>query len=196
MRKATVQVYSFDELSDDVKKKVLEAYREYNVEFGDWYQPIYEGFTEKLEQLGYSEIKPYFSGFWSQGDGACFEGKVSLLGWLKSHKLKTKYKNLSKYLEESGDDYLSIKQVGHYYHSKSMAVVDEVHTETDKQSSDLGAVIELIENEIEEVADELYRDLEKYYEELTSDEAVTEAVVANDQEFEIDGKPWYSEEAK
>lgn len=196
MRKATVKVYSFNELSDEIKEKVLTVYRDFNTEIGNWYEPIQEGFIEDLEKLGYSDIKTYYSGFWSQGDGACFEGQVSLLDWLQSHKLKTQFKNLNTYLKEYGDDYLSIRQVGRYYHSGSMAVVDDVHTETKKQSDELDEVIKLIETEIEEMADKYYNNLERYYEELTTDEAVAEAIVENDLEFTVDGKPWREQEVK
>lgn len=193
MREATIKVYSFTELPDEIQQKVIKVFRDYHVEIDNWHEPVTEIFTEKLEKLSYTETKTYFSGFWSQGDGACFEGKVYLLNWLKAHKKLSQFKNLVTYLKEQGDDYLTIKQTGHYYHSRSMAVVDEVHTETQKQSDELSQVIELIEAEIEEVSDEYYKDLENYYNELTSDEAVKEALIDNDYEFRANGELWTGE---
>ena len=40
MREMTVTVYSFAELSDDAKKRALNAFRDINVEF-DWWEGSY-----------------------------------------------------------------------------------------------------------------------------------------------------------
>jgi hypothetical protein len=80
-------VYQLTELSDDAKDRARAWYREHGV-WDDWHEPVYEDFQEVCGILGVqlkttpvrlfgggAAHKPriYFSGFWSQGDGASFE---------------------------------------------------------------------------------------------------------------------------
>jgi hypothetical protein len=75
MRTIEKTIYEFDELSDKAKAKALDHCREWQTEH-DWWDCQYENFIEKITEHGYSvdPKKIHFSGFWSQGDGACFEG--------------------------------------------------------------------------------------------------------------------------
>lgn len=78
MRTIETTLYQFDELSDKAKAKALDKCREWNVDY-DWWEYLYENFTQDVAQYGYSVgVKDIsFSGFWSQGDGAKFSGHVS-----------------------------------------------------------------------------------------------------------------------
>lgn len=74
MKTLTTTLYTFDELSEETQKKVLDNLRHTNVEDGfQWYDFVYEMWKEKLAAKGFIDAKIYFSGFWSQGDGACFD---------------------------------------------------------------------------------------------------------------------------
>ena len=81
-------VYRFPELSEAAKEKARTWYRELGPH-DDWWDAVYEDFERVCEILGIrlkttpvrlmgggTRAKPciWFSGFWSQGDGACFEG--------------------------------------------------------------------------------------------------------------------------
>lgn len=81
---------SFDELSEKAKDKAREAYTSNNHPHDDWWDNIYEDFARICTILGISlstrtvklmsgktreEPHIYFSGFYSQGDGASFEGR-------------------------------------------------------------------------------------------------------------------------
>ncbi len=81
-------VYQFPELSEAAKEKARSWYREIGPHY-DWWDAVYEDFERVCEILGIrlkttpvrlmgggTRAKPciWFSGFWSQGDGACFEG--------------------------------------------------------------------------------------------------------------------------
>lgn len=80
--------YSFSELSERAKEKAREWYRRDYPDDG-WWDSSYEDFDKIADMMGISiEVKYerlmsgkmrsvpaiYFSGFWSQGDGACFVG--------------------------------------------------------------------------------------------------------------------------
>lgn len=61
----------FKELSEDKKWDIVST------ELSDnWYEDTYNQFTEEMENLGFSDIKISFSGFYSQGDGASFVGTL------------------------------------------------------------------------------------------------------------------------
>lgn len=80
--------YAFSELSDRAKEKAREWYRRDYPDHG-WWLSSYEEFAKIAEMMGISvdskaerlmsgkirhDPAIYFSGFWCQGDGACFEG--------------------------------------------------------------------------------------------------------------------------
>ena len=84
-------VYELHELSNDAKDKARRWCREVGFDF-DWYNAVYEDFERICAILGVSlarrngrlfgggaRQKPciWFSGFWSQGDGARFEGQYA-----------------------------------------------------------------------------------------------------------------------
>jgi hypothetical protein len=78
-------VYRLDELEESARERARDWYRQMPLD-GDWYEFLYERFERICEILGVSlavrtvrligggsreEPKIYFSGFSSQGDGAC-----------------------------------------------------------------------------------------------------------------------------
>ena len=80
--------YRFNELSDPAKEKARAWYREGGIDH-DWFECVYDDFERVCTILGVTletrsvrlygggtRPKPciWFSGFWSQGDGASFEG--------------------------------------------------------------------------------------------------------------------------
>lgn len=82
-------VYRLDELCEAAKEKARAWYREGAFDH-DWFEFVYDDFERICEILGVelktravrlmgggTRQKPcvWFSGFWSQGDGACFEGR-------------------------------------------------------------------------------------------------------------------------
>ena len=69
MKLVTIPLYSFDELDDKVADRILQSYRE---EMEIDYDPVIEGAKEELEKMGASDIDIFWSGFYSQGDGASF----------------------------------------------------------------------------------------------------------------------------
>jgi len=71
-------VVTYDELPEKTRKKLLqdefESIREmWNFNF------LVDEFKEELAAIGFVEAQVWFSGFGSQGDGACFDAKVDLV---------------------------------------------------------------------------------------------------------------------
>lgn len=84
-------VYRLDELSEAARDKARTWYRDSAFDY-DWHDTVTEDFARAAEILGVELLtRParlmgggtrqhpciWFSGFWSQGDGACFEGRYA-----------------------------------------------------------------------------------------------------------------------
>lgn len=71
-------LYKFDELSTESKEKAITSFQENDSHLGyDWHEDTINDFKTILELIGYYDITCYFSGFHSQGDGACFSARFS-----------------------------------------------------------------------------------------------------------------------
>lgn len=197
----------FDALPAATRQKILEDERDVNCHH-DWWSCVYDDFINEMYDLGILVDRMYFSGFWSQGDGACFEGKVNNWGkFLDSLGYK------DAMLIEHAEDYWSfrVSHSGHYYHEHctSFSAVLELPTGPDDEdfaadyfpvSSDpVKAAVQLAvlskynERSLEEEFTKafrnhmraLYRRLEDEHDHLTSDEVVLDSLEANDRLEEL-----------
>lgn len=206
----------FNALPSDVRGKVLDKHRDINTNH-EWWDGVYGTFVAQMQAVGIDVDQMYFSGFWSQGDGACFEGAV---------------KDWTKFLGSLGyEDEVLIQHAhahwtfssthsGHYYHEHCTAFTCDLPLpESDQDESfafdyilapsELEAAVRLVvlnqyhPSGMEEAFTkafrghmrELYKQLEQEYDHLTSDEAVLDSLEANDQlediineETETEGK--------
>jgi hypothetical protein len=191
MRTETIEktYFQFEELTDAQKKQAIERNRDWNVSGYDWWSGVYEDAEKLGEILGIDIDKIYFSGFWSQGDGACFTGSFYYnKGMVKAMKsYAPQDKELHRIAKEMQDLHRrafytaggSIRHVGHYNHERSMSVdCNQVKGQyiSYKNWEDIFA----------DFAKWIYRSLENEYYHLTSDELVAESLISNEREFEID----------
>lgn len=196
---------------ESVSEKVIEKYRYINVEHIDWWESTYEMFREKMEAIGIGVWKMYFSGFWSQGDGACFEGKVE--DWdlfLKS----VGYENNPTLIQHAKDSWsFKVEHSGHYYHENCTRFDGDLpmpdgydneefirmfspHKDEFRSQAWLALLTDGVHKDFESLFTdafkdhmrELYKLLEKEYDYQVSDEAVTEMVLANDLNDEDEGE--------
>lgn len=188
----TKDVFKFNELSDSAKQAAIDAYRDVNVDY-EWWQFTFEDAEKILEIMGISDVEISFSGFWSQGDGASFTGKFSHnKGNVKALKAYApKDKELASILTrinkiQSRAFYKlagTIGTRGRYCHAYTMHIANIYHTEHGYNYDVADAEAELLEA-FQDVANWIYKRLEKEYDYLTSDEIVAESFVANDYEFD------------
>jgi hypothetical protein len=177
--------------------ELITKYRDINVEY-EWWDYTEHDFKQQMDKLGIEVDKIYFSGFWSQGDGACFEGRIHRpLRFLRKH-FPGKYPMLRKLIAMGGDLKFYCGHRGHYYHENCTSFeyyCDHFENLIDPNDDLRVSVIEIMDEQLnEELVDfeeeatvifrdymkDLYRSLENEYESLTSDESVWEAIVAND----------------
>lgn len=188
------QVFQFSELSDKAKQKALEWYSQFPfTDSGDWDHVECDA-IEIASLFGLEIDKIYFSVFSNQGDGACFEGsykyKKGGLAAVKQHApTDTELHSIVKRLQEVQSKQFynleaSCKQSGHYNHSGCMSV-EVSHAESNYK--DIGDAEDDIRDLLREYADWIYSNLSKEYDYQTSEEAMTEAIEANQYEFLEDG---------
>jgi len=167
MKQVTITLYNYSELSDTAKKRVLRDMYDINIDHA-WYNCIFDAHKASLESLGYIDIKFHFNGFSSQGDGACFDAKIDIEKMLRGVNLST-------------GDFATIEKTAmanHYCHAKTRYIDGSINTK----------LLEKMNNDYQEQCEQLYRDLEKEYEYLTSTAAIIETIEANQYTFEGNGK--------
>ncbi|HEV7343557.1 MAG: antitoxin of toxin-antitoxin stability system [Sphingopyxis sp.] len=203
-------VFGLEELSDDAKEKARDWYRQGAFDH-DWYWAVYEDFERICEILGVnlatlpvrlhgggSRRKPciWFSGFASQGDGACFEGDYRYArrcaSAIRDHAPK------DEELHRIADALAAIQwrnffqlsarisHRGRYYHEYSM----EIGVQRDSpayQDMTVTAEDDLSEA-LRDLARWLYGKLEDESDYLTSEAVVDEAIVANGYSFTEQGE--------
>lgn len=220
-------LYQFEELSDRAKEKAREWYR--SCPDYDWWEFVYDDAISMAEILGIDidyrhhaptkpgskgdkEPKIWFSGFSSQGDGACWEGTYRYAkGALKKLQaeapagyMQTAEDGTKKFVECPGNVELhriakalqkaqarhfyklvaTSTHRGHYNHSGCMSI--EVEHDDDRYR-DLGDAEDDIKDALRDFADWIYRRLEDAYDWLNSDEQVDESIIANEYTFDEDG---------
>ena len=189
----------WDALTQEQRNKLLEDYRYFNVDY-DWWDGVYDTFKDDMEQIGIRADKIYFTGFYSQGDGACFEGHVT--DWGKFLTACGEDKAAKFFSLYTPDISMSWTHHGRYYHEECTSFtydlgVENPHDEEDdplrftaydREYSMDGPITHIDKDLIEFVKGQmrdLYRQLEEEYEGLTSDEAVIETIFSH-AENELD----------
>jgi hypothetical protein len=177
---------------DEVKEKAIEKNRYINVDdFNDWYNFIFYNWKEKLEKIGFCNAEIHFSGFCSQGDGACFDCQsynINLDTLLQNVELTDEERE--KIYNLKGKFELTIERIGfHYCHENTRVVNLEQFNIEDKDSKNLLYHFEnLLEDLRESLCLKIYDDLEKEYNYLMSDEAIYETLQANEYLFKANGE--------
>ena len=218
MRIKQTKVYQYDELSDEAKEKARGWYRDVNCDDTYWSESVTDDAATIAEFLGLdiaqtdyktmggeTKYKPtvYFSGFWSQGDGACVEGTWRAsdvkVDKLKEHapqdeELHRIVDGLAEIAKEYPDGSFTVKHSGPYPHSGcthfNIELPCEAFDEAEYCSPEYKRLDEKIsgdEETLRELARDfmnwIYRQLEKEWDYQNSDEQVEESIRANEYEF-------------
>lgn len=209
----TKTLYYYEDLNDKAKEKARDWYHRAAEDDSFWSECVIEHAADMADILGIdlrthcvklmgggTRMEPaiYWSGFWSQGDGACFEGtyKYAKKSTKKIRKEAPKDETLHKIADRLAavqKQYFyqltaTVKHSGRYYH--------EHCTEIDVELDDGVGVYNSrnFEEDYKEVRDCLrafmrwiYKSLEKEYEYQNSDEIVAENLIANEYTFNEEG---------
>ena len=203
-------VYQLGELSVAAKEKVRAWYRDGAFDY-DWYEFVFDDFEAICDIFGVclkadpvrlvsggtrSKPRIYFRGFWSQGDGACFE---ALYAYAKGARRKIReHAPQDSELHRIADalhaaqrrNFYQLRAEashrGHCYHEYSLSISVERDSPT---WQDITAdAEETVTEALRDLARWLYRQLEREHEYLTSDETVDEAIAVNGYTFTGTGR--------
>lgn len=202
-------VYRLDELSGEAKETARAWYRQGALDH-DWFEFVYDDFERICSILGVdlktvpvrlygggTRQKPcvWFSGFWSQGDGACFEGRYRHAKGA-SHAIRDHAPKDGE-LHRIGDALQAIQRRNFYQlhatvthrdrhcHEYCMAISVERDSPTWQDMTPDAE--ELVIETLRDLARWLYQQLEREYDYVTSDAVVDEAIIANQYTFSETG---------
>lgn len=208
MRTIEKEIFKFEELTEDAKETAREWWRRCENEDSSFAEFVFEDVCAIAELFGLDihqrpvklfgggqRIEPsiYYSGFFSQGDGACFEGyysyKKDCLKKVKEYVPKDEelHRIISSIVDIQKRNFYSlvadVRHSGHYYHSGCMFV--NVSRGDDKEMS-VNTEDDLIQC-LRDFADWIYKQLKNEYDYTMSDENIDECIIMNEYEFDIDG---------
>jgi hypothetical protein len=203
MRIEQREIFSFEELDERAKERAREWYRKVSEGDNDWAICVKDDCEIALELLGFKIDEILFSGFWSQGDGACFTGTWSAKD-VNQEKVNEQYSrdgenNLSLALEFADiakrfpEASATLKHHGMYYHENSVEIdCGGFEKEQETEQGDVPVWCHTDEQNFQDFARDcmrwIYRSLEAAYDWQNADEQVDENIVANGYEFTKEGE--------
>lgn len=222
MREKIIKLYKYDELNERAQEKARDWFagiesEDFDTEF------VYEDAATLGDLMGFDMrqrqrklmngatawgVSIYYSGFSSQGDGACFEANWHACnvqpGKAREHapqdetvaKLAAGFERIALAYPSAR---FSVKHRGHYYHELCTDFdIDmcppEDEDDTARSAKEWEAIRERdskLETELKELSREfmqwIYKRLESEYDYRQSKEALEEGIRANEYEFTEDG---------
>ncbi len=200
MKIIETKVFEFDELDGAAKERARNWLREANQGDTFWQEHIIDDDAPTIGKLlGITVDKIYYSGFSSQGDGACFEGSWSAsevrVAALKQHapkdaelhRIADEFERIAKLYAGSS---FTVKHRGHYYHENCTSFEVRIADGDDNEIYENPAQEE--EAALIEAAKDfmrwIYKSLEKECDYVNSDEQIEESIKANEYTFTAEGK--------
>lgn len=187
----TIKAFPYSELSDKAKEFARIEYAETR-DF-DWYTNTVEAIKTMGSVIGFDIENLYFSGFASQGDGACFKGRVAykkgaLAQVKKDYPTDEVFQEIAQQWVALQRNYLygitaRVYQSGHYMHS-GCTRIEILSAHQYHANFDDFAVLAICRK----FMDMAYKMLEDEADYLDSEPAFIEACDANEWEFTESGK--------
>lgn len=192
-RTQTITIYQFDELSDNVKETARNWYRQGNLDY-EWWDCTFEDAKTCAKILGINIDNIYFSGFASQGDGACFEGSYEFtkgaIAAIKQHapQDETLYQIATDLQAIQRPSFYqlsaSVKHSSRYSHANCTNINVYDNRDGEYVSADTH---DALTEALRDFMHWIYRQLETEYHWLNADEQVDESIRCNQYEFGEDG---------
>jgi hypothetical protein len=209
MKTIQLNLYPLSELEGGARDKAIESYRYINVEHFDWWDYIYEGFTGLCASIGLTVVPKsiYFKGFYSQGDGSMFKGDFDLpklFNAIAENNFKEQYDRAEielpllhvdrRVIRLIEDELIDITAVvthpnrAHYVTAEISVGYDFNAERHPAISGELDKLEKWLKKLVENLNAYLYKTLQLSYEYDTADEAVSNAIEANEYWFTADGQ--------
>ena len=206
----TTTVFTIDELSDAARENARIWYRDQGIH-DDWHDYVFDDFETICQAIGITldthpvrlygggtreQSNIWFRGFWSQDNGACYEGRYShargATKALRTHAPKdTELHRIVDALQQAQRRnfwqlHATFRQIGRYAHASSMEVDVERDSPTWQPIAD--DTEDVVIDALRDLARWLYRQLQREYEHQTSDTTVDEVLAINAWTFTANGK--------
>jgi hypothetical protein len=176
MNTRTINTYSFNELSEQAKKKALEIFYDINVNYEWWENIYYDAKIIGLDITGFDIDR-----------GA----KVDF-GFIHSHSHVAQ--NIMNEHGEGTDTHAAAKQfftineqLNERYEARKEQAIDYNDEELCRIEADIEQNVDDFKDNLEHCYLKMLREEYNY---LMSDEAIIDSIEANDYEFLITGKQW------
>ena len=187
MQTKVIETYGIEELEGHAKEKALEWLRD-GLDY-EWWDFVFEDAKKCASILGIEIDNIYFSGFYSQGDGACFNGRFSYAkGWKKALKA---YAPIDTELVRIGQRLQAI-QKPYFYNLSGTIDCNDRYKSTKAVFHWSDNTPESIESDLSQAftdfASWIYRNLEKEWDYLSSEEQLIETAEANGYAFDSEGR--------
>ena len=135
--------FSYQELSTRAQEKAREWFAA-SLDY-EWWDGVYDIAKEEGKERGFDIEDIRFSGFWSQGDGASWTGRVDIKQFLEHHLKEDhpehhRYFVLQAIINEDNDwvdRYVDMNRRGfHYVHDEMMRLADISYSGIDNLDAD------------------------------------------------------------
>lgn len=185
----------------------LQEYSQYGLEY-DWWDCLTGWWADELKPKGVDVDRKdiQFSGFWSQGDGASFTGRIDGVEFWTAHGSPPEYVLVVEAIKDGFVAPIYIeRRSGHYSHENTVGIECDGPWQFDDQefgdgifkgvpwgevSDEFDALfpdfLGWVEETCRDYMRDIYNELEQEYEYLTSAEAFIEHCEANDIEFTVE----------
>lgn len=200
----TTNLYTFNELSDSAKERARQWWREGSSDDAFWSECTIDEAKEQAKNMGLDIDRVYFRGFWSQGDGACFEGSwnagrvkagETAKDWGDSpvtkeiRRIASEFEQFAQKWPESS---FSVEHHGHYSHEYctyfSVSLGEEADNNEEISPEQWREAHDWIVDIARDYMRWIYKQLEKEYEYQNSDEVIDELLESNEYTFLENGK--------
>lgn len=195
MRKVSLIIYEFDELTKDVQDDLIEKCDLTHI-FEDDAQLYLDNKAEELEGI-FKDVDISYSGFWSQGDGASFTCKsVNILNLITEEAIRRGVKHgrlLTDNAIHNIIDDLEVSIYRHnyrYYHNCSVDVNSDYYGNKYRIGNAVADFIQqTVKEEHDKIANGIYKHLETLWYDTNEEENVKEFLRCF--EYYEDGKKYY-----
>ena len=185
----------WDQLTEANRERLLEKHRDCEVQW-EWWDSVEEMFKEDMEAIGVYVEAMYFSGFWSQGDGACFNGHIrnwrdfltavkrpDLIEVVDEHGASFDWSTRGRYCHENTVEFgIDGLWINNPYDEEDDEVRHAMWNAVNGEGGPLYATSNVFVEFLKDKMRDLYRQLEEEHEHLTSDEVVTEYILEHEEE--------------
>ena len=191
-------------------QKEYSKWTEYNLDY-DWWEYTQDHLKEKLAPAGVSVRTIPFSLSYSQGDYATFEGSINVAMWMDVTKDGPDTEDTPTYAEKYPALRLAMEDYGEHasvttYHRSCGARVNldgscvgntyaagifaglesEAWDELIEDQYASAGLEKALQDYVDDISRQLYRDLRNEYEHLNSEQSFIESCECNDVTFEIE----------